>query len=231
MTISQMHQSFELGLDKVASLNYPNFIGTEIDLLLNEAQDRYVKQRYGLTNIKRQSFEETQKRTDDLKELVLNATISPEAVSADSKPNARFYLLPSTTGIEYWFAVNEECNITYVDCHGENVTQRVPIKAIQHNEYNKIIKDPFNKPDKNEVIRLMYNGQTELIAGDSTQTLGNYYLRYIKKPIRVVLSPAVDCELSEHSHSEIVALAVSIALENIEAKRNQTFDKILNTQE
>ena len=61
-----MHIEFKLGLDKTDSLNYPNFEPEEIDLWLNRAQDRFVKTRY-VHNNKTETFEETQKRTDDLR--------------------------------------------------------------------------------------------------------------------------------------------------------------------
>ena len=61
MTIAEAHQEFKFRLDKMDALNYPNFLPEEIDLILNNAQQRFVKQRYGLNNIKRQSFEETEK--------------------------------------------------------------------------------------------------------------------------------------------------------------------------
>ena len=230
MIYSELITSLKFGLDKLDSLGLPNFESEELDLLLNQAQDRYVKQRYGLNNNKRQSFEETQKRTDDLKALVINAIITPSSNATDNKPLGRFVTLPSTvhattpaSNIAYWFTVQEECDVTYTNVHGTSVTHRVVVKPISHDEYNNIIKDPFNKPDKNEVVRLMENGKVELIPGTGT-TLGDYYLRYIKRPIRIASSSSVTCELSEHCHSEIVEEAIRIALEAIESPRGQTFE-------
>ena len=51
MTVQQLHLEFKFRCDKLDSLNYPNFLPEEIDLLLNNAQDRLIKQRYGLNNI------------------------------------------------------------------------------------------------------------------------------------------------------------------------------------
>lgn len=228
MTSVEMSLAFRFGMDKLDSLNMPNFLQSEIDLLLNQAQERFIKQRYGINNNKRQSFEETQKRTDDLKALVLNAVLTPNATNSNNKPNGVFVNLPSTVGQEYWFTVNEECNIQYVDCHGDTITDRVSVRAIQHDDYNEIINDPFDKPYNKEVIRLMMNNQVELISDGSTIT--TYYLRYIKKPVKITYN-TVNCELSEHTHQEIVNLAIQIALEGIEANRQQTYNNIVNTEE
>ncbi len=226
MTASEMHISFKFGLDKLDSDNYPNFENEEVDLLLNQAQDRYVKQRMGTSNAKRQSFEETEKRTDDLKNILVNAILTPAANTIENKPNGVFVTLPDF----YWFAMNEDCNISYPNCHGETVSKISKIRPIQHDDYNNIIEDPFNKPWKNEIVRLMENGKVELIS-ESGQTINTYYLRYIKRPNRISITVPTNCELSEHTHQEIVDMAIQIALEGIEAKRQNTFDKIINTNE
>ena len=230
MTAAEFHTNFKFRMDKLDSLNYPGFESTEIDMLLNQAQERFVKQRYGINNNKRQSFEETQKRTDDLRNIVKRVSITPQATQAANKPNGVFVQLPTTLNQEFWFAVNEECDITYEDCHEEDVTVRVPIRPIQHDDYNKTIKDPFDKPWKEEIIRLASDTFYELIS-DTGITIGTYYLTYLKKPINISLTNNVTSELAEHTHSEIVDLAVQIALEGIEAKRQQTFPSILNTDE
>ena len=77
MTCAELHLEFKFRCDKLDTLNYPNFLPEEIDLILNNAQERLIKQRYGFNNIKRQSFEETEKRTEDLKEIVKNAILTP----------------------------------------------------------------------------------------------------------------------------------------------------------
>ncbi len=228
MTASEFHIAFKFGLDKFDSLNYPNFESAEIDLLLNQAQDEFVKQRYGATNTKKQSFEETQKRTEDLKNIVVRSTIVPAANASDNiNIFSRFATLPA----DHWFIVQELAGISYLDCHGNTINDNVFIKAIQHNDYSKLINNPFEKPDKSTVLRLMENDRSELLVA-SNVTLNNYYLTYIKKPVRIDLATNTTCELSEHTHQEIVNLSIQIALEGIEAKRSQTFTPIvLNNQE
>jgi len=66
------------------------------------------------------------------------------------------------------------------------------------------------------------------------ETLGSFavigtYLTYVKNPVAMRLGTAyvnpttnVECELPEYSHSNILARAVSMVLENIESQRYQT---------
>jgi hypothetical protein len=227
MTVDQMHIQFKFGLDKLDALNYPNFLPEEIDLLLNQAQERFVKQRYGITNIKRTSFEESQKRTEDLKNLVVTSNITASAYDATNNISqySRFFVLPNN----HWFVIQESIKITD-SC---NNLVNAEVRPIQHNEYDKVVKDAFKGPDDTKVLRLMDNGKVEIIYNPNT-SLGVYKLRYLKKPatINILSTPKVNCELSEHTHQEIVDESIKIALETIEAKRNQTFTPIIdNTKE
>jgi len=283
MTIEEMHILFKLGVDKADTVSTPNFEPEEVDLWINSAQDRFVKTRYSGLNVHRDSFEETQKRMDDLRMLIVDSEISP--YSAGLKPYSVFFQLPTTEPL-YWFAINEEAEVVYKDCNSEllvanddqlvggkiyiltngtitidrvtftapttvrgvegltfsgtgllytSSSKRIEVKSIDHNKYNRLIKDPFNKPYENQVLRLLYNDKAELI-GTETVIPTKYFLRFIKRPIRVLLdlstpSNNVDCELSEHTHQEIIELAVSMALENIESRRYQTNLNELNKQE
>ncbi len=238
MNIAAMHISFRFGMDKMDNLNYPNFLPEEIDLLLNQAQDRVTKQRYGITNTKRTSFEETQKRIDDLRELIRDVTISGFATTLTNiSPQARFFTLPT----DYWFAIQErveqhcdKCNDHIVEDDSTDPPTQINVKyaevrPIQHVEFDKVIKDAFKRPDYDKVLRLMYENSTELISSSYCDVI-NYKLRYIKKPRAMSLSTPTDCELAEHIHQEIVDEAIKIALEGIEAKRNNTFTPIIDNQ-
>jgi hypothetical protein len=234
MTLTQMHIEFKVGLDKTDSLNYPNFEPEEIDLWLNRSQDRFVKQRY-THDPKGETFEETQKRTDDLRTIVTEITLPPSAIQTPTKPNGILFDLPN--GIVggptiYWFAINEECDIRYADCNGSWVTERTGVYALQHNDYNKVIDDPFNKPSQGVILRLMHGTWAELLT-DGSFTITSYYLRYLREPIRldIINFPAVDCELADHTHEEIIAGAVTLALENIASPRFQSHIMAEMTQE
>ena len=223
-----MHLQFKFQMDKLDSLNYPNFLDEEIDLLLNQAQDRLVKTRYGGNNVLKESYEETQKRSEDLKNITRNAVIVPGVIfPADGIDLlSRFCTLPT----DHWFIIQERCDVTYTDCHNVVTTETVEVRPIQHSEFTKVIKDPFKKPNKSKILRLMENGRVELV-GPSGVFIATYRLRYIKEPVRIDLGTLTDCELSSHLHQEIVNSAVQIALEGVEAKRNQTFTPIINNNQ
>jgi len=229
MTAQEMHISFKQGLDKLDSKNYPNIEPEEIDLVLNQAQGVFVKQRYGKSNSKKESFEETQKRIEDLKALIKTQVLSPLPNNVNNiNSNAVFVELPK----DHWITIQEITNVTYVSCGEIIVSEDVYTQSIQHNDYSKLINNPFAKPQDDKVLRLVTMNGVELLHS-STSTVNNYKLRYIKQPVKIdsLSIPNVDCELSEITHQEIVNIAIAITLENIEAKRLPTFIQVTENRQ
>lgn len=217
-----MHTLFRTLSDKVGSLEYPGFEPEEIDLLLTTAQDRVVKQRYGALNAHQTGFEQTQKRTDDLRKLVTNAELLPTG-SPNAKPNGTWFAIPTN----YWFSVEEEIEWYDSDCEEY---KRIELVARRHDEYNKIIKNPFQKPTKRKAIRMMIGTNFEVIT-EATITPYKMYLRYIRKPQDISISLNQDCELSDEIHAEIVNEAVNLAINAIGDNRSRPLAPFTNGQE
>ena len=51
MLITEFHREYKIAMDKVDSSAYSEIKPWEVDYFLNEAQDRFVKTRYGKNNI------------------------------------------------------------------------------------------------------------------------------------------------------------------------------------
>lgn len=233
MNAPEMHIAFKQGLDKFDSLNYPDIEPEEIDLLLNQAQDAFIKQRYSYNNLKKEPFERTQKRIEDLKNVIrrVNLPIIANDPTFNIDSNAVNVDLPS----DHWITVQEKATITYNNCNGNQLEDEVIVIATQHNDYSRNIKDPFNKPTNDKVLRLMTENGVELLHSPDSTVIG-YKLTYIKEPLRIfndLANPgnSQDCELSPMVHQEIVNLAISIALENIEAQRIETFVKVTEARQ
>ena len=240
MTISEMHTAFKLELDKIDSLQYPSFTDNEIDWWLNQAIRKFVKTRYSGMNYKKEGFEQTQKRIDDLRTLVREVTVpctTSGAIKSIGTTAVVSYVLTSGFGNSvfdtdtYWLSLGEEVQITPVG--GSAIRQGVT--EVTSDEYRFEIDNPYSsfrlhygcaKP-----LRLFYNNTIEFVT-DGTYVVNNAYVRYIKAPAIVSLpAVAVNCDLPEHTHEEVVALCVQMALENIEQPRLQTYTQDVATME
>lgn len=222
MLIQDFHRNFKIGLDKIDSLGYPDILPEEIDVFLNNNILKFINQRLYGNNPRGENFEETQKRFDDLITLVKSDILTPIAFSSVfDKPNSATVDIPT----DYLHMINEEVDIQFNDCNNGQENRRIRVIPITHDKYNDIIKDPFNKPNHNKVIRLGYDNKLELISSTDSIILF-YYIRYIRKPASVrygTIYPTpttdVQCDLPESVHQEILDLAILDCLEKIESQR------------
>jgi len=316
MTVSDMHIRVKVYLDKIDSEAYPEILPEEIDLYLNEAQLRFIKTRYGYNNPYGKGFEQSQKRVDDLKNLVTLrfASVTPEAsyvdmgmniyrAQLDNLYNDVAHTTPSTE--DYMFFLKGSVGRTRGTCSDWQMS-----KQIQQDDIFAITADPFNRPTNIPLIFFEDSDICVWVPDDTT--VNNFSVSFIRKPsvisytgnttntIRLVVradatdtsitlsdgtiaepititggvlttdeiataidtaittaglafdnvvvagnvvtisstqnisylvpinlnvtttAASVDCELSEHTHEEIVQMAVQIILENIESQRSQT---------
>lgn len=139
MDIREMHYGFKLKLNKIDSNQYSNIIIPEVDWYLNEAQDIFIKQRYGVTNNKKEGFEVTQKRIDDLRMLVVKGFLPSPPTISNTDTNAYEVCLPEN----YLFLIRSKVNIHKTGCTPK---QDVGVLQVQHDDLNNIIQDPFYSP-------------------------------------------------------------------------------------
>jgi hypothetical protein len=238
MIIKDIHRNFKIFLDKVDSSAYSELNSGEIDVYLNEAIERLVKQRYGGLNIHRTSFEESQKRTDDLKNLVVsrfaNCTASSQYLSEGLQVyKANLNLLYTDDTMT---TLSADRYMLFIKCLGkickDECCSSSIIKLIQQDDIDSIKADPFNKPKGNKVNLFFEEGNIYLWV-EQGKIIEKVLVTFIKKPAKVNLGnygqPLVECDLSEYLHSEVIQIAVGIALENLEMQR-QGSQESLNTQ-
>jgi len=233
MTILEMHTAFRLELDKVNSLQYPDFTSIEIDYWLNRSIREFVKTRYSGLNAHRSAFEQTQKRIDDLRTLVREVNIPCTSVGS-TKPNG--YVLTngfSNTAFAsapYWLSLGEEVSLVLPDTS----TVTAGVTEITADEYRAELDNPYSTYilhyDQAKPLRLFYNNTIEFIT-DGTYSVSSADIRYIKSPATVSFSGVVSCDLAEHTHDEIVSIAVRLALENVEQPRHESYSQEVSVME
>ena len=244
MTANELANEFEIRYDKITNFAAPGYEDDEISALLNDATERFIKSVYQPKgNRYREGFEGTEKRRKDLSELIrgpkdLTGTLVT-SIAADQDQivqYGRMFNLPT----DFWLAIYEEALTDEDDCTSSTTPKaklRVRIEPVTHDEYVINKKNPYRKPyiDANDgmVWRLDFsreaigtNPKRHELVTDGTFNVTEYYLRYVKKPRKIVVdrtTPAnqVDCELDEMTHSEIVDIAVRRAVGITDPKEYQ----------
>ncbi len=234
MTKQEFLNNFYLQMDKVASSALPGYEPAKIAAMATEAQEVLVVTYYTGNNSSRTSFEETEKRIEDLGELVKPGILTPAAYNPLlNMPNGVFVTLPNTLITSgptdysdvYWFTVYEEVLTT------DKCNPRKYVVEINHNEYNAINSDPYNKPNKNKVWRMRIEGRKHELITDGTYTITSYIYRYVKKPTPINLTTNLTqsvSQLSDHMHRELVRKTVEIATKDIEAYNRMQAEQATN---
>lgn len=226
MDIAEMHKEFELRLDKVQSNALAEFTIDEIDSMLNTATLMYVKQRYGgYTNYLTLGFEEIQKRTDDLKTLVLTAEVITQAVSYEDD----FVAIDLSNINNYLFYLRGRIQVKKPNCSARWSS----IRLVQQDDLEAIKTDPFNNPTFVHPVGYFENNSLLVSVGEDTSltTVTSGKVTYLKYPDQLAFDTNNSSDLPKHTHDEIVELAVKLALNSIESPREQTQQGILNIKE
>ncbi len=250
-----MHNAFRLNLDKSSSLvGNPDFLPEEIDYWLNEAQDRFIKQRMFGNNNKREGFEQGTKRINDLHTLVCNTYDTYYSAGPPTFPTIPLH--SSSLGsnvveatiplIEYNPYMYYISSILYT---GTGAISLNSGEIIDSKNLTKYISDSINTPFIRRPLVYFYNNVTSSIVINN-QTIAFIYdpsssfyptsfnMIYIKMP-RTLTSQTITgyvtypsnyltntCELPVETHEEIVNIAVGLVIENNESPRVQSFTQL-----
>jgi hypothetical protein len=127
MTVQDLHIAIDLELNKVNSNLYDIILPQEKDYFLNRAQERFIKQRYSpRSNAKQLGFEMSQKRIDDLRNLLVpnyyDKVYQLPSTDFDYETKGRFYF-PD----DYLFLTSNRSKVYYNNCG--TITQSTAVES------------------------------------------------------------------------------------------------------
>jgi len=217
MTIDEAHIELEITVDKRATSQAPELSAEVLDYFINEAPDRFVKTRYSKNNIYQAGFEETQKRTDDLRTLVVTDKLSTVPVPYEDDNYAQVELEGAAN--QYWFFLRARAQVTTESCG----TTWNRVKLVQQDDLEKVLDDPFNRPTSSRPVIYFENGNI-ISVSSNLFSIDALKVTYLKAPDRVdsLNIPQGQFNMPEHTHKEIIQLAADIIIENLESQRVQT---------
>lgn len=248
MTGREMQSRFEL----LATSQYGAVVekpqSREIEMWLNDGLETYFKTRYSGINFKGLSYEQDQKRTEDLRNLKVKIHSMPiqRADNIDSeafifgKPDNYFIttgesvtILPLTDEAKKcWrnYTTDEDGNKIYLpyraqvtECNDDNIDSKLSNKLSDYR-----FQGSFTKPLR------VFHKDSVVIYSDKNYEVQTYTLTYLKTPKKIDIhtNPSeVYTDFPKHALEEIVKLAVQLFLENKEKQRFNTFSHVVNTME
>lgn len=215
MTTQEFSSEFDVLLNSFGSTPYALELDEyEKSVCLTTAQEEIARALYNGT-FTGESLEQTEELRRSLDSLI--STDRPEEIHDDriSIGNSKFYKLKD----DVWFITYESVNLTEgAYCEGNTTIEVIPVRQ---DEWNRVKKNPFRRPNKRKAIRLdSGNHEVEII---SEYPIDNYLIRYMRKPQPIILTTLEEglsinkltditkCELNEALHRPILERAVQLA--------------------
>lgn len=215
MTTREMHYDFKRKFNKIDSQKNRNLLVPEIDWLLNEAAELFVKK---IANPKAENglgFESSQRIIDDIKSIVNPGVWSPVVNNIIGLPSDYLYFVRCRVKLSKKNCKNQEA-VLYIREHRDLF------------EESTFYNGNFEWREVNGV----YTQQGIQSYTDGTFTIDQAKLTYIRKwPYfhnaqdftggsyqnlsGVALTGTVQCDLPEHVHREIVDIAVMLAASEV----------------
>lgn len=216
MNIKDMHYDVKLKANKIDSQKYRNLQVPVIDWYLNEAQELFIKNLAQPRVRNHLGFEVNQRSIDDLKAIVIYNYSIPV--------NDNLAILPP----DYMFYIGGKVKMQKGSCKGYSKFLKVRQTG------DEFESSPFDKSSFEwRFVNITFHKDGIQFYTDETFTISDFFMTYIRKPIYmhnaedfrggkyklgdgVELSGFADCELSEHTHREIVDIAVALISNNTE---------------
>lgn len=217
-----MQYDVKYKLNKVDSQQYRNLRIPEIDWTLNEALDIFIKSVAEPRTNNQFGFETSQRTIDDIRTLVVNdQPLTPIELS----PTTYYVALPDN----YMFFVSADVIMNRQTCGDKKG------RCILRQHDDRFEDSPFDCSSYEwGEVNIRFYEQGIKIFTDGTFTIEELNLNYIRKhayihnaqdflptmsyklPDGTLLTGTQNCELPEHTHREIVDIAVLILSNNLE---------------
>lgn len=220
-------RGFQIEFERRLQLMDPNLVikdklsSDTIISFINEAIDKFYKTRYSGVNFKAQGFEQTQKRIDDLRTLIKNKKYTEGSINKSDRnsysvelPEDYVLLLGDTAGIQP--SNLNECWET--NERGEYITKYTDtlestIETLDRQLSNSLSEHRL-KYCQARPLKLIQDNNVILYT-DGKYKVSEYEITYLAKPSKINSSNITNTEytdLPEHTHMEIVKMAIQIYL-------------------
>ena len=231
MTPLNILVSFETEINKINdAVNKPN---TDDSMYwLNQAVSKFVKLRFNGDLIHKTSFEQTEKRREDLINLYKEREYGKDDfLISNSNPDYDSYQVNYPS--DFLYILNEDVVISnlsnehLMNTHVFECTR----DSYMHRINNSLTDFHYNR-HKARPLRIWTNNSCLLLT-DKNYNIQSYTLGYLKKPDVITMNnPLVEyTDFNDNVMYEIIKIAAQMYIENQQDKRYETITNEVNTQE
>ena len=236
MTHKDIYTKFMIEYDKAnVTSSYPSLTEYEVATVLDKAYNALIAQKIIGNNIRRSTFESDTKAIADLEPLIMRKSIE---LSQDLYiQNAKQADAPSD--MLYFIQAYLKQNAKETPMDGKKLDRDLPVKLVTHETATNFFSTAYNLPWIKVPVCFLENNILHIVHDPINIPTGyNVYVVYIKKPntfVKQLSDPTsyvsffdstgaqdqsvYEFECNSTVAEELISLAVSFALENVESQR------------
>ena len=238
-------RELQINFERRLQLMDPELVNTNklnsdtIFAFLNEAIDKFYKTRYSGINSKAEGFEQSQKRIDDLRNLIETKSYteieSEGSVYSVELPDDYVLLLGDTVDIQPTEDYIDKC--WQLDEDGEYVIKKgdtieATIETIDR-QLNNSLSEHKLKYCAARPLRLIQGNKIYLYT-DGNYKVSEYSITYLSKPRHLDSEHITNTEytsLPEHTHMEIVKMAIQLYMATKPMQHYSVYSSEVNNME
>lgn len=226
-TTTEWSVEFDLLYNNIMSNQAPGLNEYEKSVFLTRAQENVVLQLYN--GSARESFEESEELTRYLASLVIQGVgnLDTESSTVHIVPESYIFKLPD----DILFRTYDYCIVYKNSEHTSEFD--IPVVPVTQDYFWRTRRNPFKREGKTRILRLTFSENEEMSEGivehEYSELISNYeikeyHVRYLKKPLPIILTDLTEtglsidgevlpktCLLPEVLHNTILTEAVSLA--------------------
>ena len=213
MNIFELQHRFNLEMEKHGITDpVPSTI---IEDYINYAYQQYITEKYDSLINPIEKLEITERLSRILSPILKDFTTTTFTSITTNSQYGYYVTAPS----DLQYLIKERAVVSYTDCNDDIALLECSVIPIKHNRIASNRKNPFLKPEGDEVWRVNSSaGIIELIFYD-TATPSRYTCRYVKKHVNVNFNPVApatgEMEIDSSVHEEIVVRGAYMYLSDL----------------
>ena len=234
MTHGDIYTKFMIEYDKAGeATSYPSLTKYEIATLLDKAYLAIIAQKLVGNNIRKSGFESDVKAIEDIRPIVVTKRITDivteedritDIVTAEDDAIKNAVQFKISNDLLYYITSKARYKIIQLD---QSIIYPIDIvKLINHDQAQNFVSTSTNIPWiknpvgylENTIFTILFDNY--LSSNQTFKTIDKLILTYIQTPIKFVNDTDDKVfELSDSMAEELINLAISFALENVESSR------------
>ena len=224
MTHGDIYTKFMIEYDKAGeATSYPSLTKYEIATLLDKAYLAIIAQKLVGNNIRKSGFESDVKAIEDIRPIVVTKRIT-DIIAAEDDAIKNAVQFKISNDLLYYITSTARYKIIQLD---QSIIYPIDIvKLINHDQAQNFVSTSTNIPWiknpvgylENTIFTILFDNY--LSSNQTFKTIDKLILTYIQTPIKFVNDTDDKVfELSDSMAEELINLAISFALENVESSR------------